>query len=185
VAQDADEIPFLVIQRSSFGDWALYVHGQRIRRMAAVTDPAEREELFAALRFLITFAKGDGVAEQSQSAPHPGGTPDVRPTEPSDAAGTAPTQPPPGVERRERYSRTTAAESTGPAIDLVQEINDILDEMIATSPEMRGHSIGLIHVPAKGIRFAIDGKVYDDLSEIPSPEIRAVIRKATKEWERR
>jgi hypothetical protein len=40
-------------------------------------------------------------------------------------------------------------------------------------------------VPAKGIRFAIDGKVYDDLSEIPSPEIRAVIRKATKEWERR
>jgi hypothetical protein len=89
------------------------------------------------------------------------------------------------VERRERYSRASSQRGGMPTINLAEEIGDILDEMIKSSPELSGYSIGLINTPTGGVGFAVEGKVYHDLSEIPNPEIRALIRRATKEWERR
>ncbi len=184
VAQAGEDVPFLVVRRSGFGDWELYVDGQRVRRMAALIDPAEREEFVEALRFLFTFAKSGtsstepGPAVSARPQPSPSVNQPVAVEE-----GSSPRTP--AVERRERYSRASSQDGAVSGVNLAQEISDILDEMVAETPEMRGHSIGLINVPTEGIGFAVDGKVYHDLSEIPNPEIRAMIRKATREWERR
>jgi hypothetical protein len=186
VPQVGEEVPLIVVRRSDFGDWELYVSGQRVRRMAAITDPEEREAFVSALRFLFTFAKGGALSAEGASP-----SPDLDTSGPGRLATAGANEPPPSsprvpaAERRERYSRASSQEGTVPTINLVQEISDILEEMIAASPEMTGHSIGLINVPTGGIGFAVDGKVYHDLSEIPNPEIRAMIRKATQEWERR
>ncbi|MBN1872817.1 MAG: hypothetical protein JXA33_01190 [Anaerolineae bacterium] len=72
-----------------------------------------------------------------------------------------------------------------PTIDLAREIGDIVNEMIALKPELAGRSIRLQNAPGGGINFAIDGQVYADVDHIPDPNIQALIRAATKEWERR
>jgi hypothetical protein len=186
VPQVEGDVPLLVVRRSNFGNWELYVSGQRVRRMAAITNPEEREAFVSALRFLFTFAKGGASSDESASP-----SPDLDTSQSGrlGAAGAAeppsPTPRVPVAERRERYSRASSPEGAALTVNLVQEIGDILEEMIAASPEMTGHSIGLINAPTGGIGFAVDGKVYHDLREIPNQEIRALIRKATQEWERR
>ena len=193
VVEVAEDVPLLVMRRSKFGDWELYVNGQRVRRMAAVTEPEEREELIAALRFLFTFAKGGASSQSAEHADRPGVAADADPDRASIAnraggrAAEGPPPPPrtPDVERRERYGRVSSQAGRMPAINLAEEIGDILDEMVKSSPDVVGHSIGLINTPSGGIGFAVDGKIYHELSEIPTPEIRTLIRQATKEWERR
>ena len=70
-------------------------------------------------------------------------------------------------------------------IDLAHEIGEILDEMMAHRPELQGHAVTLQNRPGRGIAFVVDGTIYDEMEEIPVPEIRTLIREATKEWERR
>jgi hypothetical protein len=72
-----------------------------------------------------------------------------------------------------------------PSMNLAQEIGEIVDEMLAQTPSLQGRAVSLTNAVGGGIAFAVDGKVYRELDQIPDPEIRELIRRATKEWERR
>ena len=82
VPEVSGDVPFLIGRRSQFGDWELYINGQRVRRLAAVTDPAEREELFAAVRYLVPFA-GDGTTPEIPEQVNPSEPPPAATVQPS------------------------------------------------------------------------------------------------------
>jgi len=81
--------------------------------------------------------------------------------------------------------RSDAAPTIMTALDLAREIGEIVTEMQARIPSLAQRSIKLQNAPSGGVCFAIDGIVYADVNEIPDADIQALIRAATKEWERR
>lgn len=81
--------------------------------------------------------------------------------------------------------RPEGAPTIMPTLDLAHEIGEIVVEMQAQIPSLAQRSIKLQNVPSGGVQFAIDGLTYFDVNEIPDADVQALIRAATKEWERR
>ena len=184
----------LGVKPDIIGGWEIYVKGQRCRTLAAVSDPQTREEVTSALRALGEFA--GGVVSRAQPTPPPAesSSREIKPTTQAaqpvsplsrrlappaqtTAAGT-----PGAVEPPTR--RTTPLQGSIPTIDFAYEINSILDELLVQTPALLDHTIVLQNIPS-GISFVIDGTAYGEIADIPSAEIQALIRQATREWERR
>ncbi|MEJ5312341.1 MAG: hypothetical protein WHX52_21455 [Anaerolineae bacterium] len=72
-----------------------------------------------------------------------------------------------------------------PAIDLAREIGEIVAQMQAQIPALAQRAIKLQNSPSGGVQFVIDDMIYFDVNEIPDADVQALIRAATKEWERR
>ncbi|GEM_PF-643289 len=120
--------------------------------------------------------------------------PPAQPTPPAPPAATL-TAPPAASPLTDRLrtlrkdepelKRPGAAPVLMPILNLAQEIGEIVAEMQTRIPSLAQRSIKLQDAPGGGVQFAIDGKVYSDVSEIPDTEVQGLIRAATKEWERR
>jgi hypothetical protein len=67
-------------------------------------------------------------------------------------------------------------------LSVVDEVNEILQRKLHGSP-MAGKGIHLMENHNKEIRFWVGLESFNDVSEIPDPEIRALIDAAVKEWE--
>ena len=196
-AQATDATPpayILGLKRDTLGGWEIHVRGQRCRTLAAVSDPQTREEVTSAVRVLAGFAKGvvsEGqltappvVASSREIKPAPQA---ARPVSPLSQRLARPAQSadpgtPGAVEPPTR--RTTSLHGSVPAIDFAYEINGILDELLPQTPALQGHTVVLQNIPG-GINFFVDGTAYNEITDIPSAEIQALIRQATQEWERR
>lgn len=117
----------------------------------------------------------------------------IRPAEkPVTPAPVAPQASPPPMDKLRVYlkgepalKRSDAAPTFMPTLDLAREIGEIVAEMQMSIPSLAQRSIKLQNAPSGGVHFAIDGIVYPDVNEIPDADIQALIRAATKEWERR
>jgi uncharacterized protein YneF (UPF0154 family) len=68
-------------------------------------------------------------------------------------------------------------------LSVIDEVNDILQKKLTGSP-LAGKGIHLMENHNKEIRFWVGLNSYDDVDEIPDPEIRQIIDAAVKEWER-
>ena len=68
-------------------------------------------------------------------------------------------------------------------LSVIDEVNDILQKKLTGSP-LAGKGIHLMENHNKEIRFWVGLSSYDDVDEIPDPEIRQIIDAAVKEWER-
>lgn len=114
-----------------------------------------------------------------------------KPVTPPAPVAASPTAPPPTDRLRvflkdePTLKRSDAAPTIMPALDLAREIGDIVAEMQVRIPSLAHRSIKLQNAPSGGVHFAIDGIVYPNVNEIPDADIQALIRAATKEWERR
>jgi hypothetical protein len=170
----------LGIKRDLEGGWEFHVQGMRYRSLAAVPDPQLRAEVELAIRQLGTFlGKARGPVEASSAG---GQTPPrVSPPPRPDRATFTETAEPGDPSTR----RTTPPGGSIPVIDIAQEITDIIEEIQAQTPVLQGHAVDLQSTPGGGITFLVDGHVYADIAEIPDPQIQALIRRATQEWERR
>ena len=73
-------------------------------------------------------------------------------------------------------------DSEGQMLSVVDEVNDILQRKLHGSP-MAGKGIHLMENHNKEIRFWVGLESYNDVSEIPDPEIQKFIDAAVKEWE--
>lgn len=67
-------------------------------------------------------------------------------------------------------------------LSVVDEVNDILQRKLHGSP-MAGKGIYLMENHNKEIRFWVGLESYNDVTEIPDPEIQKFIDDAVKEWE--
>ncbi|HHE71524.1 MAG TPA: hypothetical protein ENL34_04500 [Chloroflexi bacterium] len=168
----AGKAPLLSIE--GHGDtWTVRVHGHAYRGIAAIPDEGLRIEVRRAVAALVRFA---GIS------PPTGPTPPRPPSPPPSVVA-------PPVPRREPVRpvtpTTSAALAAGPMIDFAEEIGTIIDELLATDPSLTQHVIDLQNRAGGGLVFIVDGTIYHELAEIPYEDVKAVIRRATREWERR
>ncbi len=192
----------LTLNRAPSGEWAIAVNGQRYPSLEAVPDDAVRQEVVAGLKELVAFARGYVQKEQIvQTQPAPEVQPEpVRPATPLTLAlqmpsVAKPAAPPASASPTDKFrvflkgepalKRSGTLPTIMPTLDLAREISEIVSEMQASIPSLAQRSIRLQNAPSGGIHFAIDGIVYPDVNEIPDVDIQALIRAATKEWERR
>jgi len=188
------------------GEWEICINGERYRSLEAVPQATVRREVVAGVRELVAFARSSVPANPSAAAPSTVAVPApaaVAPAIVPAAVVGAPTLavPPAGVAGEQpatpgnrprvtlpqgpKLVRPDAPPVWMPTIDLAKEIGEIVEEMQERSPTLQKRSIRLRNAAGGGVEFAIDGIVYADVTEIPETEIQDLIRRATKEWERR
>jgi len=68
-------------------------------------------------------------------------------------------------------------------LSVIDEVNEILQKKLADSP-LAGKGIHLMENHNKEIRFWVGLNSYDDVDQIPDPEVRQIIDAAVKEWEK-
>ena len=110
------------------------------------------------------------IQEDKPSQPEP-------PQPPSSAA-----PPPPVVDFTEIDDDDEDAEEVK-MLSVVEEVNDILQKKLIGSP-MAGKGIHMMENHNNEIRFWVGLKSYDDVEEIPDPEVRRIIDESVKEWEK-
>ncbi len=71
----------------------------------------------------------------------------------------------------------------GKMLSVVDEVNNILQKRLIGSP-LAGKGIHMMENHNKEIRFWVGLDSYDDVEEIPDPEVRQIIDESVKEWER-
>jgi len=72
-----------------------------------------------------------------------------------------------------------------PVIDLASEVSSIINELQREIPALEHRTIRLRGANDGRVQFEVDGKHYVSIEDIPETDIRALIRRATQEWERR
>ncbi len=203
------EVYLLAVDRASNGTWEITVNGEYYPNLEAVPDEAVRQNVVAGLKEVVAFARSyvqkDQAAKKLRAPQQPVCEPATRavamPTPPAPAPdnripptekpATTPAAPLPTDKLRvylkgePTLKRSDAAPAFMPALDLAREIGEIVTEMQARIPALAQRSIKLQNAPSGGVHFAIDGIVYPNVDEIPDADIQALIRAATKEWERR
>ena len=95
------------------------------------------------------------------------------PVHPSDDATLVPTEPEPDEE----------AEPKVKMLSVIDEVNDILQKKLHGSP-MAGKGIHLMENHNKEIRFWVGLNSYNDVDEIPDPDVRQIIDESVREWEK-
>lgn len=66
----------------------------------------------------------------------------------------------------------------------IDEIEGILQELIARAPEPLGRTIHVRAGPTGALQIEVDGKFFDHADEIPDPVARELIKLAVKRWEK-
>ncbi len=69
-------------------------------------------------------------------------------------------------------------------LSIVEQINDILQEMIKDTP-LANRMLRLVEDPREGVVVWVGMTHYPGVDSVPDPEIKAALRKAANEWERR
>lgn len=159
------------------GAWEVHVQGIRYPSLAAVPDQRIRDDVKLAMAQVAGFI---GEAAHPAAGGTDGGSAPVRAEIPAGASATAATPPADATSRR-----ASTPGGMMPVIDFAHEITEIIEELQAASPELQTHAVSLQNVPGGGINFLVDGHIYADIMEVPYPDMQALIRRATREWERR
>ncbi|HOU15225.1 MAG TPA: hypothetical protein PKZ84_19135 [Anaerolineae bacterium] len=201
-------VSLLALDRAADGAWVITVQGERYPVLEAVPDDTVRQEVVAGLKELVAFARSYVQREQAakkspQPAPSPAPQPLPQPEPPREPAppATPKVAPAPAptpaaaspvqdklrvfLKGEPTLKRSDTAPTIMPMLDLAREIGEIVSEMQMKIPSLARRSIRLQNAPSGGVHFAIDGIVYPDVNDIPDADIQALIRAATKEWERR
>jgi hypothetical protein len=71
-----------------------------------------------------------------------------------------------------------------PAKSIVQQIDDILQEMVAGTPLVE-KSIRLVDEPTHGVIVWIGLEHFEGINNVPDLEVRTIIQAAVREWEKR
>lgn len=124
-----------------------------------------------------------GTSMPAESAPAPAQSlPAVKPT----PAPKHPDVQPPSLNpiTSLRYTLEHEAKVEKKTPSLVEQVNEILQEKLAgTELEQRG--ISLMEIPGKGMVVIVGITTYDKVNDVPDETIRAAIRAAVVEWERK
>jgi len=98
---------------------------------------------------------------------------------------SAPVQPQSPVEEDPEPPEITTEEEKEPEakmLSVVDEVNDILQKKLHGSP-LAGKGIHLMENHNKEIRFWVGLNSYNDVEDIPNPDVQKIIDDSVKEWE--
>lgn len=209
------DVHLLALDRAPDGAWRIAINGKYYPSLEAVPDDTVRRDVVAGLKEVVTFARSyvqkdqtatkppapppqpaHAAAAATPSAPAPVRPEDRIPPAEKPVTSVLPAAVPPpaslpvdklrGLFKGESVlKRPDAAPMLMPTIDLAHEIGEIVAEMQAQIPSMAQRTIKLQNIATGGVQFVIDDMIYFDVNEIPDADVQALIRAATKEWERR
>lgn len=160
------EPSLLRLSRDANGQLRLELDNVQVNTTALSVN--ERRRLIELLNLMRPWL----VSEQPAPAPRPTAAPASPPPPAAVPAPSRPVAPPP----------PTAAPTAPKSI--VEQIDAILQERIAGTPlESRG--IRLLEAPDGSVTVLVGLNRYQGIAEVPDEDIRAAIRSATEEWERK
>lgn len=204
----ADQELLRLLRDSHTGQLVVIVGGKRYARLSDVTDKKVGQLILEATAHLLRFTNGmlstrDGLRSVAPPAVNPlSAVPVVEPEQP--AAPPPAVQPPrapvssvrPPVQAeplrprgglRQRVSRFGPAAEATPApigLNLADEINEIVQRRLATSPLGNTARVDVTAAPGGGIRILVNGQVYQTPDEIADPAVKDLVKSAIQEWER-
>jgi hypothetical protein len=144
-------------------------------------NPEQRQQLESAGRELIDWLGIHGALVER---------PSEKPPEAAPVALLAASQP---VVAGPITVEPAVAAVVGPAVvapvpdrplSIVEQVNDILKEIVAGTP-MEERKIRLSEDPRQGVVVWVGAEHYNGVDMVPDPEVKAVLRQAGAEWERR
>jgi hypothetical protein len=65
----------------------------------------------------------------------------------------------------------------------VDDIDDIVRRRVQLVPALLGRDLHVRLGPGDSVRFAFEGKEYEDLDQVPNMTARQLIKDAIQEWE--
>jgi hypothetical protein len=162
-----------------------------------IPDAAVQRRILAAIGDLIVFAGGyqqlvdAGVAPPLStppaSQPHPTETAELRKRQEqflaqlTHATEEEPEISPSSISLLGNFRRKRPAAPR--PLSLAEQIDEILQEKIASYPQLAGRKINIVADPKGGLRILVDGRYYNRPSEIEEKGIAGLIKLAIKEWE--
>lgn len=156
--------------------WEVLVYDVPYRTLEAVPDANAQQKVVDAIKILAGFSR---THIQQRRAPAPAAE-----AAGPDTTARLPLVPIAALREVAPLRPTTAPPVFMPQINLAKEIGVIVEELQERSPSLAKRSIRLQNTPGGGILFLIDGQPYQMLEDIPDLEVQALIRTATKQWER-
>lgn len=201
----ADQELLRLLRDAHTGQLVVIVGGRRYARLSDVTDKKVGQLILEATAHLLRFTNGmlstrDGlrsvapppvnplsaapVVEPEQPAAPP---PAVQPPRPPVSSVRPPVQAEPLRPRGGLLSRFgPAAEATSAPVglNLADEINEIVQRRLATSPLGNTVRVDVTAAPGGGIRILVNGQVYQTPDEIADPAVKDLVKSAIQEWER-
>jgi len=83
-----------------------------------------------------------------------------------------------------RVPKPPPSETTIPALNLAEEMNNIVQARLRYSPLAEGNRIEVMGDYTGGIRIRVNDDYFKTPEEIPDPEVKELIQASIKEWER-
>jgi hypothetical protein len=95
-------------------------------------------------------------------------------------------QPEPQQSKKRGFFGRTPTQSapSSPALNLAEEINEIVQARLRSSPLATTTRLDITSEPGGGIRIEVNGQFYASPDDIPDPAIKDLIKASIKEWER-
>lgn len=211
----SDNSELLRLLRNQHGQLVVEVGGQPFSKLADVADKEVGQYILELTAHLLAFTNGviatqSGIktlsVPKTSSLPRPMVSRQPKLPLPSTLAGNAPLPLPEDVESKllaslkdNRLETESQRQKSGlfgigkptrspvslPALNLADEINDIVQARLRSSPLEKNNVIVISSDPGGGIRIKVNNRFYASPDEITDPAIRDLIKSSIKEWERR
>lgn len=171
--------PGLLRIKNESGNLTLDLDGTRVNPVALTGE--QRKRLIEMLNVIRPWLEGKPAVFPS---PAPSTPPQPKPSPaPTQTASPAP-QPAIKAPRSLSKSNSDKDEPVAPPTSIVGQINLILQEQIKNTPlEARG--LSMMESPSGGVSVYVGVNRYEGVDEVPDDEIKAVIRAAITEWEKK
>ncbi len=176
----AGEQELLRVSRTKKGSLAVFVQGQRYRRLLEITEPQVGHETIAALKAVLTFAEG-WLPSPSQPAPRRSTVDEEAFLEQLRQSDLFSLDKPSGL--RGRPGRRTPPRQLEPLLTPADEINDLVRQRLREQPELARHSIRLTTGEDGGLCIHVGLQTFDAVNDIPDLQVRALIQDTIREWE--
>ncbi len=167
--------------------------GQRYRRLFEIQNGDIGRHVLETINRLVAFSKGQESRVALTSAPSavssiPSSSTDEISQEFFDRLKQE-AQVQPKISRISAdpvpFRRQNPAREVAITLNLAEEIDQLLQLRVNTSPDQSHRRIRVTNAPDGGLRFEVDGSVFNALDDIPEPKVQTLIRAAISDWEAR
>ncbi len=156
----------LSLRRATDGGLEVYLQGIRLASPDGITAD-QRQQLISLVVELRPW-----VTDKPSQAPAP-------------AAPKASTPPPPSPAVHVNVTPVEEpAAAPAPLRSIALQIDDVLQEMLETSP-LKSRGISLREGPDHSVIVWVGAQTYAGIEDVPDPEIKSLLRAAVEEWQRR
>lgn len=170
--------------RNENGTLTLDLDGARVDTSAITSD--QRKRLIEVLGVMRPWLEGK-PASTPAAPPAPAPVADIRQAASTPVAAPPPrpvTPPPVPASKPSKAAGKKAAEPEPAPTSIVGQINLILQARIANTP-LASPGVALIESPSGGVLVYIGLDKYEGADAVPDEEVKAAIRAAIAEWERK